>query len=104
VDPRRGSPVWTGGQRAAPPEDCGGTWADLQRVDQHHVPLEAMAIGATALERVLQADVQTSIRPVIGDAETFQEAGELLDASLQFQPERFDRRQVNRQLREGKPS
>ena len=32
------------------PEDCGGSWAYLQRVDQHHVPLNAMALVATAVE------------------------------------------------------
>jgi hypothetical protein len=39
---------------------------------------------------------------VIRDAETFREAVDQLDAYLQFQPERFDRRQVNTQLWEGK--
>jgi hypothetical protein len=48
VDPRRDFPVCTGGKRAAPPEDCGRTWAYLQRVDRHHIPLDAMATVATA--------------------------------------------------------
>jgi Plasmid pRiA4b ORF-3-like protein len=41
LDPRRFYPLCTGGKRAAPPEDCGGAWAYLQRVDRHSVPLEA---------------------------------------------------------------
>jgi Plasmid pRiA4b ORF-3-like protein len=97
-DPRRFYPVCTGGKRAAPPEDCGGTWAYLQRVDQHHIPLEAMATVATALERLLNADDQTTIRQVMGDRNTFREAVAQLDAYLELQPEHVDRRQINAQL------
>ena len=98
-DPQRRYPVCLEGKRAAPPEDCGGTWAYLQRVDQHHVPLEAMATVATALERLLKADSQATIRQVIGDRNTFREAVDQLDAYLQFEPEHFDRRDVNTRLR-----
>jgi Plasmid pRiA4b ORF-3-like protein len=65
VDSRRGYPVCTGGKRAAPPEDCSGAWAYLQRVDQHHVPLDAMTTVASTLECLLKADEQTTIRQVI---------------------------------------
>jgi hypothetical protein len=99
LDPRRVYPVCTDGKRAAPPEDGGGAWAYLQRVDQHHLPLEAMATIATALERLLKADDQTTIRQIIGDRDTFREAVDQLDAYLQFQPEHFDRRAVNTRLR-----
>jgi hypothetical protein len=92
-------PVCLGGKPAAPPEDCGGAWAYLQRVDRHHVPLEAMATLATALERLLKADDQTTIRQVIGDRDTFREAVDRLDAYLEFRPEHFDRRAVNTRLR-----
>jgi hypothetical protein len=33
VEPRRTYPVCVGGQRAAPPEDCGGPWAFQERRD-----------------------------------------------------------------------
>jgi Plasmid pRiA4b ORF-3-like protein len=99
VDPRRGYPVCTGGKRAAPPEDWGGRWAYLQQADQRHIPLEAMATIATALERRLKADGQTTIRQVIGDRDTFREAVDQLDAYLQFQPEHVNRRAVNTRLR-----
>jgi Plasmid pRiA4b ORF-3-like protein len=98
LDPRRIYPVCTGGKRAAPPEDGGGAWAYLQRVDRHHVPLEAMTEIARALDRLLAADDQTTMRQVIGDAETFREAVDQLDAYLQCQPEHFDRRDGNAQL------
>ena len=80
MDPRRRYPVCTGGKRAAPPEDCGGAWAYLQMVDRHHVPLEAMTGVARALDRLLKADDQTTIRQIIGDQETFREAVDQLDA------------------------
>jgi Plasmid pRiA4b ORF-3-like protein len=98
VDPRRSYPVCTGGKRAAPPEGCGGAWAYMQLVAQHHIPLAAMSVVATALERLLQADGQTSIRQVIGDRATFREAVEQFEAYLQFRPEQFDRGQVNAQF------
>jgi hypothetical protein len=98
LDPRRIYPVCTGGKRAAPPEDCGGAWAYLQMADRYHVPLEAMTVVARALDRLLAADDQTTMRQVIGDAETFRGAVDQLDAYLQFQPEHFDRRDVNAQL------
>jgi hypothetical protein len=98
LDPRRIHPVCTGGKRAAPPEDCGGAWAYMQVVERHHVPLEAMTVVARALDRLLAANDQTTMRQVIGDAETFRDAVDQLDAYLQFQPEHFDRRDVNAQL------
>jgi hypothetical protein len=98
LDPRRIYPVCTGGKRAAPPEDCGGAWAYLQRVERHHVPLEAMAVVARVLSCLLEADDHTTMRQIIGDRETFREAVDQLDAYLQFQPEHFDRRDVNARL------
>jgi hypothetical protein len=99
LDPHRIYPVCTGGKRAAPPEECGGAWAYLQMVDRHHVPLEAMAVVAQVLNRVLKADDQTTIRQIIGDQETFREAVDQLDAYLQFRPEHFDCRDVSNRLR-----
>jgi hypothetical protein len=98
LDSRRVYPACTGGKRAAPPEECGGAWAYMQLVDRHHVPPEAMAVVATAFNRLLKADNRTTIRQVIGDPETFRAAVDQLDAYLQFQPEHFDRRDVNAQL------
>src|SRR5262245_53718196 len=60
LDPRRVYPICMGGKRAAPPEDCGGAWAYLQMLDHHHVPLEAMAVVARVLNRLLKADDQTT--------------------------------------------
>jgi hypothetical protein len=74
----------------------------MQLVDQHRVPMEAMAVVATALGRVLETDSHLPIRQAIGDPGTFREAVAQRDAYPQFQPESFDRGQVNAQLRERK--
>jgi hypothetical protein len=58
-----------------------------------------MGTIATTLDRLLGADDQTSMRQVIGDRDTFREAVDQLDASLQFRPEHFNRRDVNSRLR-----
>jgi hypothetical protein len=99
LDSRGHYPVCLGGKRAAPPEDDSGAWAYLHQIDRHHVPLEAMAVVAMVLNRLLQADDQTMIRQIIGDQKTFRAAVDQLDAYLQFRPEHFDCRDVNNRLR-----
>jgi hypothetical protein len=37
-DPTRVYPICIGGQRAAPPEECAGTWAYMARLDQQRAP------------------------------------------------------------------
>jgi hypothetical protein len=98
LDSRRHSPICCGGKCAGPLDDCGGAWGYLQLVDQHHVPLDAMAIVATALERMLEADDQTPICQVMGGPEIVREAVDQLDSYRRFQLKRFDRRQINAQL------
>ena len=57
-----------------------------------------MVTLATALERLLKADDQTTMRQITGDRDTFRDAVDQLDAYLQFRPDHFDRRAVNAQL------
>jgi hypothetical protein len=87
VEPRRTYPVCVGGQRAAPPEDCGGPWAFLERRDA--VPGQVRE----HLERILEG-VEAGDREAIGDE---LEAVESLREWLVL--ERFDRRGVNRRPR-----
>ena len=51
---------------------------------------------AEAVQRLLDSDGD---RKAIGDLDELREAVERVEAYQEFQPERFDRRQVNRQLR-----
>jgi hypothetical protein len=98
--PRRVYPVCIGGKRAAPPEDCRGAWGYLERLDQHRLspPLEAMGVVAEAISTLLAADPQTSVRAALGDLDEFREAVDCLEAYEQFQPDHFDRHEVNTQL------
>ena len=97
-DPDRPLPSCTGGSRAAPPEDCAGAWAYLQRLDEHksHLPLEELGLLAEALQRWLDAEGD---RHALGDLDEFREAVDRVEAYWAFQPDRFDRRALNRQLR-----
>lgn len=97
-DPKRALPSCTGGSRAAPPESCAGAWAYLQRLDEHksHLPLEELGLLAEALQRWLDAGGD---RHALGDLDELQEAVDRVEAYRAFQPDRFDRRALNRQLR-----
>jgi hypothetical protein len=97
LDPTGTYPLCTGGARAAPPEDCGGAWAYLQRLDHHtyHFPYEAAEVVATALDRFLRSGEACAL----GDREELQDAVDQLEAYQQFKPHEFARRRVNAQLR-----
>jgi hypothetical protein len=97
-DPKRALPSCTGGSRAAPPEGCAGPWAYLQRLDEHksHLPLEELGLMAEAVRRFLDSEGD---RQAIGDLDELREAINRVDAYQAFQPDRFDRRALNHQLR-----
>ena len=97
-DPKRALPSCTAGSRAAPPESCAGAWAYLQRLDEHrrHLPLEELGLLAEAIQRWLDAEGD---RHALGDLDELREAIDRVEAYRAFQPDRFDRRALNRQLR-----
>jgi hypothetical protein len=53
--PRRVYPVCLGGKHAAPPEDCRGALAYMERLEHHRLypPLEAMGVVADAIRTLL---------------------------------------------------
>jgi hypothetical protein len=87
VEPKRTYPVCIDGRRAAPPEDCGGPWAFLERRDA--VPcdvrehLEQLVKGVKA-----------------GDLDAVQDHLDVIESLRAWLTlDRFDRRAVNRRLR-----
>jgi hypothetical protein len=61
-------------------------WNDVERIDQ-------------VLRRVMDAKGHEKASDVLGDVETLQEAIERVKAYLEFRPDRFRRRPVNRRLK-----
>jgi Plasmid pRiA4b ORF-3-like protein len=97
-DQDRALPLHIGGSRAAPPEDCAGAWDYLERLDRHKYqpPIEELGIMAEAMQRFLDSDGD---RYAIGDLDKLREAVDRVKAYQDFQPGKFDRRKLNRQLR-----
>jgi Plasmid pRiA4b ORF-3-like protein len=98
-DPKRFSPVCTGGQRPAPPEHVQDVWTYLELLDEHRYPsLDALRVLADAAQVVLEAPADVSIREAIGDLEAIREAMDRLELYQQLQPSAFQRHYINAQL------
>ena len=102
VEAKRIYPVCVGGRRAGPEEDCGGPWAYMEGVDYPwcYPPFEELSVMAKAVSRLLDAQDDDTIRDAIGDLDELREALERVEAYQRFQPDRFDRRRVNRRLKQ----
>jgi hypothetical protein len=100
-DPRHHYPRCTGGKRAGPPDSCDGPWAYLEQVDEHRLPFDAMLVMAEAAQLLLDEDCDDA-REALGDdgLEELREAVDRVDEYHKFQPELFDRKSVNAQLRD----
>jgi hypothetical protein len=97
-DPDRALPSCIGGSRAAPPEDCAGALDYLKRLDWHrsHVPIDELNIMAEAIRQFLDSDGNLHAK---GDLDELREAVDRVKAYQDFQPDKFDRRELNRRLR-----
>jgi hypothetical protein len=87
VEPKRTYPVCVGGRRAAPPEDCGGPWAFLERRD--------------AVPRHVREHLERLVESVeAGDLDAVQDHLDVIESLRAWLTlDRFDRRAVNRRLR-----
>jgi hypothetical protein len=88
LEPERMYPVCIGGRRAVPPEDSGGVWAFQQRRDE--VPWRAQGLLDEIAECVRERDT-TGLRDLAEEIPTLQ---------TWLRLDRFDRRTVNRRLRQ----
>jgi hypothetical protein len=95
-------PVCVGGACASPPEDCGGPKAYMEKIDHHHwnPPLDELQLIADAVGRVLDSQGHERIRDVLGDVDALQEAVDRLETYERFLPGRFNRRKLNRRLKQ----
>lgn len=71
-------------------------------MDQHYLnwPHEERLLIADALARLLEAKTDETIRASIGNMDELQEAAFRLGADQGFRPDHFDRREVNRRLKQ----
>jgi hypothetical protein len=102
VESKTTYPICIGGKGGAPPEDCGGPAAYMEQMDHHYLnwPHEELLLIADALARLLEAKEEEMIRATIGNMDELQEAAFGLEAYQSFQPDHFDRREVNRRLKQ----
>ena len=70
----------------------------LKRLDWHrsHLPIDEMLIMVEAMRRILDCDGE---RHAIGDLDELREAVDRVKPYRDFQPDRFNRRELNLQLR-----
>jgi len=85
--PKKGYPVCIGGARASPPEDCGGPWA-FTALKQHYSPVY---IAQRLLDLLDPGEAQTDLVDAQQEVRTF---------LYWLQADRFDRRAVNRRLKQ----
>ncbi|MGA7981436.1 MAG: plasmid pRiA4b ORF-3 family protein [Chromatiaceae bacterium] len=94
-DPKGIYPRCMAGRRASPPEDCDGPWAYLSDLDRHDLRRwEVIDRLAEAVEPLVAAGDGRAL-----DEDALREALDGFEAYRRFQPEHFDRKAVNAELR-----
>ena len=74
----------------------------MQKMDHHrwYPPLDEVQLIADAVGRVLDSQGHEGIRDVLGDVDALEDAVERLETYERFRPGRFDRRKLNRRLKQ----
>jgi hypothetical protein len=102
IETRKTYPVCIGGSRAAPPEDCGGPEAYMELMDRHflNLPYEELSFVAETVRKFLNMKADEPIRAGLGNMDELQEAVINIEEYFRFRPDHFDRRTVNRRLKQ----
>jgi len=102
METRKKYPVCIGGSRAAPPEDCGGPEAYMELMERHLLnwPYEELLFVAETVGRFLNLKEEDPIRSCISDLDELKETVVKIEEYFSFRPEHFDRREVNRRLKQ----
>jgi len=71
-------------------------------MDDHrwNPPLDELQLIADAVGRVLDAQGHAKVRDVLGDVDALEEAIDRLETYQRFHPDHFDRRRINRRLKQ----
>jgi hypothetical protein len=105
LDPRQHYPVCVGGQRAIPPEDCGGPWAFLE-LRQHYSVFSIAQRLLELLKPLTVADVRRGEDDDDGNGNEHDDDDDAVDDHYEelvhllrwLKIDRFDRRTANREL------
>ncbi len=95
------STVCIGGARAGPSDECTGPsdYADRLSRQSGDAPWVERFYVADVLARLAHARPGETVRETVGDVDVFALAVQRLGAHDRFNPDRFDRHEVNRRLR-----
>jgi hypothetical protein len=74
----------------------------MDQIDHHrwNPPLDELQLIADAVGRVIDSQSHERIRDLLGDVDALEEAVDWLETYKRFGPNRFDRRKLNRQLKQ----
>src|SRR5258708_2193921 len=82
--------------------NCPAFGGQAKKMDHHrwNPPLDELQLIADAVGRVLDSEGHERIRDVLRDVDALEEAVDRLEAYERFRPGRFDRRKLNRRLKQ----
>jgi len=103
AEPKRPWPVCTGGRRACPPEQCYGAASYLRWLETRYSTetMWSLEEAAQTVGRIVLQKLDTDETLTEDERYELQEAALVLEDYGDFDPEQFDRKAVNKALKEG---